>query len=205
MKSTQRPILDDAQLQPWIDLLEQQAQGSVNTTIGLIAGGSEANERGALDRLAQTGFASVSGSGLLIRLSSDAGLGSGSIARRQLRSARTSEQVPTAIPSPIGPWHEVCFINDTRAAQSPMLPRWTRWLAAWKNQYARILIDLGPLDDPHCRSLGRYCDSCLLLLGPVTCPSPAWLRRYIDLLTQCDVPLSGSIVVAAAHRGSVAV
>ncbi|MGN6545319.1 MAG: hypothetical protein ACTHK7_09750, partial [Aureliella sp.] len=58
-----------------------------------------------------------------------------------------------------------------------------------------------PIDQPVCRALGRYCDSCLLLLGPETCASPTWLKRHIDHLAQCDAQLCGSMVIASQASG----
>ena len=189
---TQRGAIDNSELNPWIDLLHQLSAGAVNLTVGLIAGGRLSNERAALDRLAQSGLTLDGGEGLLIRLN----LGNEALSKRQLRTARASEQMPTIVPSPLGSWREVSIPMQLGSTAPRSLERMPRWLAAWKKDFARILIDLGPLDQPVCRALGRYCDSCLLLLGPESCASPTWLRRHIDHLTQCDVTLSGSIVIA---------
>lgn len=193
MNQTRREPTDAVQLGPWIDLLDELSQGAVNLTVGLIAGSRTANERGALDRLALAGLTLDSGVGLLIRLN----FGNEVVSSRQLRSARAGEQIPTPIPSPLGKWREVSIAMQPGSHASKGLERLPRWLATWKREYVRILIDLGPLDQPVCRSIGRNCDSCLLLLGPESCASPTWLRRHIDQLTQCDVTLSGSIVVSA--------
>lgn len=222
IEQTERGTVETAQLGPWIELLDQLSQGAVNLTIGLVAGSRTPNQRAALDRLAMAGLQGpglpgagssnadlpsadlpsagssdagtrgASGSSLLVRLS----LGADAIARRQLRSARASEQAPTPVPSPLGAWREVTVSMQLGATAPKNLQRLPRWLSSWKREFSRILIDLGPIDQPVCRAVGRYCDSCLLLLGPETCASPTWLRRHIDHLTQCDVTLSGSIVVA---------
>ena len=156
-------------------------------------GPEEGDWRAALDRLAQASLQPNSGScGLLVRLN----LGNEAIPKRQLRSARASEHCPTPIPSPLGSWREVSIPMQLGNTAPKNLERLPRWLSTWKREYPRILIDLGPLDQPVCRAVGRYCDSCLLLLGPETCASPTWLRRYTPRLTQCDVTLSGSIVVS---------
>ena len=192
MNQPQRGPSDTAQLDPWINLLHDLSEGAVNLTVGLIAGGRLPNERGALDRLAQAGLKLESCAGLLIRLS----LSDESTSRRQLRTARAVAQMPITIPSPLGSWREVSIPMQQNNHALRNLEQLPRWLAAWKRDFARILIDLGPLDQPVCRAIGRYCDSCLLLLGPESCASPTWLRRHIDHLTQCDVTLSGSIVVS---------
>jgi hypothetical protein len=194
MNQTQRDALDTVQLKPWTDLLEQLAQGAVNLTVGLIAGSRSSNERGALDRLAHAGLPSAR-DGLLVRLN----FGNEAVSKRQLRSARASEQNPISIPSPLGKWREVSVPMQLGSTAPKSLERLPRWLSQWKRQHDRILIDLGPVDQPVCRAVGRYCDTSLLLLGPETCASPSWLRRHIDHLTQCDVTLSGSIVVATEH------
>lgn len=192
---------DAAQLGPWVELLDQLSQGAVNLTVGLLSGSRAANERGALDRLAQAGLQLSGGrSGLLIRLT----LGTEGISKRQLRSARATEQSPPPIPSPLGPWREVTVAMQLGNTAPRSLERLPRWLSAWKREYPRILLDLGPIDQPVCRALGRYCDSCLLLLGPETCASPTWLRRHLDHLVQCDATLSGSIVVSAEAAAAAA-
>ena len=193
MNPTQRGLSDTAQLEPWINLLRELSAGAVNLTVGLIAGGRGPNERAALDRLAQAGLKLDGGEGLLIRLN----FGNESSTKRQLRTARASAQAPVAVVSPLGRWREVSIPMQLGNAAPHNLEQLPRWLATWKRDFARILIDLGPLDQSICRAVGRYCDSCLLLLGPDSCASPTWLRRHIDHLTQCDVTLSGSIVVSS--------
>lgn len=179
-----------AELQPWVELLAQHSQGALNLTVGLISGSRWPNQRPALDRLAAAGLAQ--GTGLLIRLN----MGDEPLPKRQLRSARTSDALPTPARSPLGNWRDISITMPVSATAPKNLERLPRWLAAWKREFARILIDLGPIDQPVCRALGRYCDSCLLLLGPETCASPTWLRRHIDHLSQCDANLCGSLVVA---------
>lgn len=186
------------ELQPWVDLLAQLSEGAVNLTIGLVSGSRWPNERRALDRLAEAGLGHGlglhprQGKGLLIRLN----MGNEPISKRQLRSARTSDALPTPAQSPLGNWRDISIAMPISATAPKNLERLPRWLAAWKREFARILIDLGPIDQPICRALGRYCDSCLLLLGPETCASPTWLKRHVDHLAECDAHLCGSMVVS---------
>lgn len=196
MNREQSGVMEEADLKPWIDLLQGLSTGAVNLTVGLIAGSRQPNERQVLTRLAEVGLPSATGGGLLVRLN----LGNEGVSKRQLRSARASEQLPVPSLSPLGIWRDISIPMQLGATAPRNLEKLPRWLAAWKREYARVLIDLGPLDQPVCRALGRYCDCCLLLLGPETCASPTWLRRHIDHLTQCDATLSGSIVVSGAKQ-----
>ncbi len=192
-----RPVVgetSDLELQPWVEMLDSLSTGAVNLTIGLIAGSRHPNERCVLDRLACTGLSHRPAGGLLIRLN----FGTEAMSKRQLRTARASEQSPTPVVSPLGTWRETTLPMQSTLTAPPALERLPRWLTAWKRQYSRILVDLGPLDQPICRSLARFCDCTILILGPETCASPTWLRRHIDHLTQCDATLSGSIVVSGA-------
>lgn len=191
-----------AELQPWADLLGQLSQGAVNLTIGLISGSRWPNERAALDRLAQAGLGMASAGsgqsqGLLIRLN----MGNEPVPKRQLRSARAGDAAPTPALSPLGNWRDISIAMPISTTAPKNLERLPRWLSTWKREYARILLDLGPIDQPVCRALGRYCDSCLLLLGPETCASPTWLKRHIDHLSQCDAHLCGSMVVSSRAAG----
>jgi hypothetical protein len=193
MNRQQPPAQSDADLAPWTDLLEGLSAGAVNLTVGLISGSRIPNDRVALARLAEVGLSLDDGSSLLIRLN----LGNEAISKRQLRTARASDQAPVPAVSPLGTWREVSIPMQLGATAPRNLEKLPRWLSTWKREYKRILVDLGPLDQPVCRAVGRYCDCCLLLLGPETCASSIWLRRHIDHLTQCDVTLSGSIVLSA--------
>lgn len=187
-------VADSAnELEPWVQLLDSLSSGAENITLGLIAGGRSSNERRVLDRLARSGLTAVGGKGLLVRLN----LNGQPVPAHQLRTARASEQQPAPCPSPLGKWKEVSVAMQIGATAPKALEQLPRWLAGWKKEYRRILLDLGPLDAPVCRAVGRFCDGCLLLLGPETCASPTWLRRNIDHLTQCRANLSGSIVITA--------
>lgn len=181
----------DSELEPWVAMLDELSAGAVNLTVGLVAGSRQPNERRVLDRLAAAGLNRQARGNLLIRLN----FGSQPLPKRQLRTARASQQAPTPAVSPLGSWLDISIPMRLGASAPPELERLPRWLSAWKRDYARILLDLGPVDQPVCRSLARYCDSTMLVLGPDTCASPTWLRRHIDHLTQCDATLSGSIVV----------
>jgi hypothetical protein len=189
-------------LEPWAGLLAQLSQGAVNLTVGLVSGSRWPNERRVLDRLAEAGLGcgSAADKGLLIRLT----MGNEPLPKRQLRSARTSDSLPTPALSPLGNWRDISIAMPPSATAPKNLERLPRWLAAWKREFSRILVDLGPIDQPVCRVMGRYCDSCLLLLGPETCASPTWLRRHIELLSHCDASLCGSMVVAS-EPGAVAI
>ncbi len=185
-----------SELQPWIDLVESMSHGALNVTIGLISGCREGNERGALDRLASASLTGDAARQLLVRL----GLDNEGLSKRQLRTARASEQAPTPVVSPLGKWNEVCVPIHLGSTAPVALERLPRWLSAWKRDYSRVLLDLGPLDQPICRAMGRLCDCCMLLLGPETCASPTWLRTHIDHLTQCHARLTGSIVIKTRHQ-----
>lgn len=190
--------MEDADLTPWMELLTGLSAGAVNVTVGLISGSRQPNERLVLSKLAEAGLSADDPgacSGLLVRLN----LGNEAISKRQLRSSRASDQAPVPALSPLGTWRDVSISMQLGATAPRNLEKLPRWLAAWKREYKRILIDLGPLDQPICRAVGRYCDCCMLLLGPETCASSTWLRRHIDHLTQCDATLSGSIIVSGVN------
>lgn len=182
----------DAELKPWVELVESLSSSAVNLTMGLIAGSRAPVARAVLDRLASAGFEGVGRRGLLIRMN----LGSDAMPKRQMRSSRSAEQAPTVIPAPLGKWSEVTIPMRLGITAPPTLEQLPRWLSSWKRDYQRILLDLGPLDQPICRTVGRYCDATLLILGPETCASPTWLRRHIDHLTECDTSLTGSLLVS---------
>ncbi len=183
----------DAELEPWNELLRSLSSGAVNLTMGFISGSRAPIARAVLDRLAANGLAEVGRRGLLIRMN----LGSSALPKRQMRAARTAEQSPTIIGAPLGNWSEVTIPMRLGLTAPPTLEQLPRWLSAWKRDYSRILLDLGPLDQPICRTVGRYCDATILILGPETCASPTWLRRHIDHLTECDTNLTGSLLVSA--------
>ncbi len=184
--------VDESELQPWISMIDDLSKDAVNLTVGLIAGNREPIERRALDVLAQSAFKNLESGGLLVRLN----FGSELITRRQLRTAKASEQPPVSVPSVHGSWREITLTMPSSLIAPRSLERLPRWLAGWKKESPRIVLDLGPLDQPVCRMVGRYCDTCLIVLGPHGTASPSWLRRHIDHLTQCDANLSGSILVA---------
>lgn len=185
----------DAELKPWVELIESLSSSAVNLTMGLIAGSRAPIARAVLDRLAVAGLDGIGRRGLLIRMN----LGSDALPKRQLRAARTVEQSPTVIGAPLGKWSEVTIPMRLGMTAPPTLEQLPRWLSGWKRDYSRILLDLGPLDQPICRTVGRYCDATMLILGPETCASPTWLRRHIDHLTECDTSLTGSLLVSASH------
>lgn len=191
---------DDVELRPWLELLQRLSQGSMNLTVGLISGSRLPSERRVLERLAQSGLAAssespssgLSGNGLLVRLK----LGNEMAVRRALRTAKAADQIPSPAESTLGRWFDVAVSMRLGASAPRNLELLPRWLSQWKRQFARILIDLGPIDQPICRTLGRYCDTSLILLGPETCASPIWLKRHIEHLTQCDAALAGSIEIS---------
>ena len=185
----------EAELKPWVELIESLSSGAVNLTMGLIAGSRAPIARAVLDRLAVAGLDGIGRRGLLIRMN----LGSDALPKRQLRAARTVEQSPTVIGAPLGKWSEVTIPMRLGMTAPPTLEQLPRWLSSWKRDFSRILLDLGPLDQPICRTVGRYCDATMLILGPDTCASPTWLRRHIDHLTECDTSLTGSLLVSASH------
>lgn len=191
---------DGADLRPWLELLQRLSHGALNLTVGLISGSRLPTERRVLELLAQTGLmrnmesltAGLPRTGLLIRLNLTS-----EVARRGLRTAKAADQMPTPTESVQGPWYEVTVPMRLGTFAPKNLERLPRWLSQWKRQFQRIMIDLGPIDQPICRTLGRYCDSSLILLGPETCASPIWLRRHIEHLTQCDASLAGSIEISS--------
>ena len=178
-------------LGPWMRWLDDVSQSAISLTVGLISGSRNPNDRHSLDRLAATGLNEVASKGLVIRLLA----GNESATKHQLRTARSSEQLPTPVASPLGAWREIALPISSGTSGSRTLEHLPRWLSEWKRQHRRVFLDLGAIDQPMCRALGRYCDACLLLLGPHTAASPAWLRQQIDHLTRCDVHIAGSIVL----------
>ncbi len=130
-------------------------------------------------------------------------LGSDALPKRQLRAARTVEQSPTVIGAPLGKWSEVTIPMRLGITHLPL----------WNNYRVGCRVGTGllahlarsrPTRQPICRTVGRYCDATILILGPETCASPTWLRRHIDHLTECDTSLTGSLLVSATQPRSQA-
>lgn len=192
MKSQLHAPAADEVLEPWMRWLDDLSQAAINVTIGLISGSRKPSDRHLVDRLAAAGLNQAATKGLVIRLV----IGNDMAIRRQLRTARHSEQLPIPAQSPLGSWRDITLPVSLGSSGSQTLEQLPRWLSEWKRQHRRIFLDLGAIDQPMSRVLGRYCDTCLLLLGPATAASPLWIRQHLEDLKRCDTHVAGSLVLA---------
>lgn len=181
----------DDLLEGWQAVLDQLGTGAINFTVGLIGGSRECNDRRAVDRLASAALAGAAGKGLLVRVNSEVEI----VPRRSLRAAKTVEAGPPLTPSPQGPWKETVVAMRLGLTAPPNLERLPRWLSKWKRDFSRIVIDLGAINLPVCRTIGRYCDTSFLLLGPNACAGSQWLRDQLDILSNCHVAVAGSLLI----------
>jgi hypothetical protein len=188
----------DQELAGWATAVEQLSAGSVNFTLGLMNGSREPNLKEAVDRLARAYLMGAGGSSLVVRLKLD----DEAPLHRSLRSAKSVDAGPPVLASAGGPWKETIISVEPRAVSAAAQARLPKWLSRWKREYSRVLLDLGPMDHPLGRQLGRYCDTSFILLGPHWCASPMWIRQQLDLLTNCQVAVAGSLVLSTSWSGA---
>lgn len=183
----------NSQLGTWARLVSDHANAAINLTVGLMSGSRLDIDRRAVDRLAIAATAELRLSTLLVRLSVQA-------TKAAQPHVRVSTELPDAVAvkeSPLGRWREVALELPLGGSAPRVLETLPKWLAGWKKEYRLILIDLGPMYQVPCRTVGRYCDACYLVLGPESCASHTWIMHQIALLSRCDVPLVGTLVAQA--------
>lgn len=184
----------DSPLRKWSQLVCEHASAAVNLTVGFMSGSRLDIDRRAVDRLTGAATTDLGLPTLLIRLSVCG-------AAIYVPHAGTSTMVddrPTPRVSPLGSWSEVSLDMPLGGSAPRVLELLPKWLVGWKKEYRLILIDLGPMHQAPCRTMGRYCDACYLVLGPYSCASHAWIMQQIALQSRSGVLLAGTIV-AEAH------
>lgn len=186
------PHADHTQAEQWAASVAHETIPSICTSIGLISGGRDSNDKRAVHTLARC-------------------LSQKLIDRSRLRSlllvifdvyrsrdvSRAVDQPPgppRASRSPLGKWHEVEIPMPVGRTPSWSLQQLPGWLASWKREHSVILLDMGPMDLLPSRAIGSLCDDCYLLLGPSACGSPEWIQQHLAWHDRCGSRITGTLV-----------
>ena len=171
---------------------------AINFTVGLTSGSRESIDRRVVDRLTLSAAARIDDPLLLVRLM----VTESSAERALMFTQGFPYETPPLKRSALGNWNEVSLAVPVGGSAPATLQSLPKWLAGWKRNHRLILVDLGPMHQVPTRTIGRYCDNCYIVLGPISCASHAWIMREIAILDHCGVSLVGTILASDGDLGT---